>query len=123
MNSPINYQLPRIFNPLRYDKLVIDDDVFVFNDVERRIERLPYASSSSSCANNSANNSAEDAASDANAMLLSEDSVSATLTRHRVYRNRNSGRGQQQQTRPAWRTKSVECIVGKIPEVRSRCAD
>lgn len=26
----------------KYDKLLIDDDVFVYNDVERRIERLPY---------------------------------------------------------------------------------
>ena len=40
MSNRLN--LVRYTRPIRYDKLLIDDDVFVYNDVERRIERLPY---------------------------------------------------------------------------------
>ncbi len=31
----------------RYDKLIIDDNVYIYNDVEKRIERLPYSVSAS----------------------------------------------------------------------------
>ena len=27
----------------RYDKLIIDDQVYIYNDSEKRIERLPYS--------------------------------------------------------------------------------
>jgi len=33
---------------LRYDKLIIDDNVYIYNDAEKRIERLPYSMSASS---------------------------------------------------------------------------
>ena len=31
----------------RYDKLIIDDNVYIYNDVEKRIERLPHSVSAS----------------------------------------------------------------------------
>ena len=30
-------------NPFRYDKLIIDDQVYIYNDSEKRIEKLPYS--------------------------------------------------------------------------------
>ena len=28
---------------IRYDKLIVDDQVYIYNDTEKRIEKLPYS--------------------------------------------------------------------------------
>jgi len=117
----------------KYDKLLIDGDVFVFNDLEGRIERLPLNVSGQSShlehdhaiggdyAVSSFGGSAGHLPS-----LLSEDTPSATLGKSggRPRTNPNSVSttnllAAQQASRPAWRTKSVESILSKIPDVSS----
>ena len=39
----IYHPLISIYFFLRYDKLIIDDQVYIYNDNEKRIERLPFS--------------------------------------------------------------------------------
>lgn len=59
---------------------MIDDDVFVYNDVERRIERLPFTVSGNASANDS---SGDNNGADNSLPFLLEDTTSATIGRHR----------------------------------------
>ena len=43
----MNVSTNNYFYFFRYDKLIIDDNVYIYNDVEKRIERLPYSVSAS----------------------------------------------------------------------------
>ena len=32
-----------LYTSFRYDKLIVDDQVYIYNDSEKRIEKLPYS--------------------------------------------------------------------------------
>ena len=55
----------------RYDKLVIDDNVFIYNQSEQRVERLPYSLSGAPVQTTAA-------------FETEEDTPSATLGRYRL---------------------------------------
>ena len=42
-SQTICHRLIFIYLLLRYDKLIIDDQVYIYNDSEKRIERLPFS--------------------------------------------------------------------------------
>ena len=75
----------------KYDKLLIDDDVFVFNDVEKRIERLPYTVAGRASGLEEYGGGGGVAvvgtgiAGNSSLPLLNEDTPSATLGRHRYF--------------------------------------
>ena len=35
--------LTNLFTIFRYDKLIVDDQVYIYNESEKRIEKLPYS--------------------------------------------------------------------------------
>ena len=58
----------------RYDKLLIDEEIFIYNEVERRIERLPFTISGQTISAGSVNSGKTD-----DEVVFPEDAPSAKV--------------------------------------------